>query len=75
MLAKKGLIRLVLSIFIILVIIVFVIQNPSLTKEVGKGLTKATAWLVKGGVSIYKESNLSKQVNLSEPKKILEKVK
>lgn len=74
MTSKKGLIRLVFTIFIILVLIVFVIQNPHLAKEVGKGIAKATGWLVKGGVNIYKESNLSKQINISE-KKILERVK
>lgn len=71
---KKGFVRLALMIFILLVLIVFVIQNPELTKQVGKGIGKATGWLIKGGVSIYKAANISDDINLSEPKKALDKV-
>ncbi len=70
---KKGLLRLLFMVFVLLVVIVFVIQNPGLTKEVGKGIAKATAWIVKGGVSVYEEANVS--VNLSAAKDVFDKVK
>jgi len=68
MIRKKGFVRLVMMIFLLLVLIVFVIQNPSLTKEVGKGLGKATAWIVNGGVNIYNNANISQKLNVSVDK-------
>jgi hypothetical protein len=65
MLRKKAFVRLILMVFVILVLIVFVVQNPALSKDVGKGVAKATAWIVKGGVKIYNDVNIS-EVNLSK---------
>lgn len=69
MMAKKGIMRLALLIFLILVLVVFVVQNPTLAKDVVKGIGSATAWVVKGSFSVYKESNISMNINLSEIKK------